>query len=45
MYEQGLLSLEKYPVEKVINGIKVVDSISILDDKYKLNLVKKSILQ
>ena len=45
VYEQGLLSLEKYPVEKVINGIKVVDSISILDDKYKLNLVKKSILQ
>lgn len=45
VYEQGLLNLEKYPVEKVINGIKVVDSISILDDKYKLNLVKKSILQ
>lgn len=45
VYKQELLSLEKYPVEKAINGIKVVDSISILDDKYKLNLVQKNILQ
>lgn len=45
VYEQEILSLNKYPVDKEINGIKVVDSIVLLDDKTKLDLVKKNILQ
>ena len=45
VYEQEILSLNKYPVDKEINGIKVVYSIVLLDDKTKLDLVKKNILQ
>lgn len=45
VYEQEILSLNKYPLDKEINGIKVVDSIVLLDDKTKLDLVKKNILQ
>lgn len=45
VYEQEILSLNKYPVDKEINGIKVIDSLALLDDKTKLDLVKKNILQ
>lgn len=45
VYEQKLLNLNKYPVDKEINGIKVVDSLVLLDDKTKLDLVKRNILQ
>ena len=43
-YEQELLDLSHYPIAKEIKGIKLVDSISILDDKDKLNLLKKNLL-
>lgn len=45
VYKQEILNLNKYPVEKEVNGIKVVDSLALLDDKTKLDLVKKNILQ
>lgn len=45
VYEQEILNLNRYPVDKEINGIKVVDSLALLDDKTKLDLVKKNILQ
>lgn len=45
VYNQELLDLSHYPIAKEINGIKLVDSISILDNKDKLNLVKKNLLQ
>ncbi len=45
VYKQELLSLCNFPVEKEINGTKLVDSISILDDKVKLNIVKNNLLQ
>lgn len=45
VYKQEILNLNKYPLDKEINGIKVVDSIVLLDDKTKLDLVKKNILQ
>ena len=45
IYNQELLDLSHYPIAKEINGIKLVDSVSILDDKAKLNLVKKNLLQ
>ena len=45
VYEQKLLNLNKYPVDKEINGVKVVDSLVLLDDKTKLDLVKRNILQ
>ena len=45
VYNQELLDLSHYPIAKEINGIKLVDSISILDDKDKLNLVKRNLLQ
>ena len=44
VYKQELLDLSHYPIAKEINGIKLVDSISILDDKDKLNLVKNNLL-
>ena len=45
VYKQEILNLNKYPVDKEINGIKVADSLELLDDKIKLDLVKKNILQ
>lgn len=45
VYSQELLNLNSYPVAKEINGIKLVDSISILDDKKKFELVKNNLLQ
>lgn len=45
VYSQELLNLNSYPVVKEINGIKLVDSISILDDKKKFELVKNNLLQ
>lgn len=45
VYKQEILNLNKYPLDKEINGIKVVDSVALLDDKTKLDLVKKNILQ
>ena len=45
VYAQELLNLNNYPVVKEINGIKVVDSISILDDKHKFDVVKENLLQ
>lgn len=44
VYAQELLDLNNYPVAREINGIKLVDSISILDDKDKFNLVKNNLL-
>lgn len=45
VYKQEILNLNKYPLDKEINVIKVVDSVALLDDKTKLDLVKKNILQ
>lgn len=45
VYSQELLDLRNYPVMKEVNGIKVVDSISILDDKKVFELVKNSVLK
>ncbi len=45
VYEQKLLSLDKYPIDKEIDGIKIVDSLSLLDDKDKLEIIKKNILK
>ena len=45
VYKQEILNLNKYPLDKEINDIKVVDSVALLDDKTKLDLVKENILQ
>lgn len=45
VYKQEMLNLNKHPLDKEVNGIKVVDSLALLDDKDKLDLVKKNILQ
>ncbi len=44
VYKQELLNLDKTPIIKEINGIKLVDSLSILNDVNKLNIVRKNIL-
>lgn len=45
IYQQELLKLDSIPVPKQVNGIKLVDSISILDNDKVFCLVKNSILR
>lgn len=45
VYEQELLSLDNTPIVKEINGIKLVDSLLILDDINTFNIVKDNILK
>lgn len=42
VYSQELLDLSQYPISKEVNGVKLVDSLSILDDLNNLNLVRNS---
>lgn len=44
VYKQELLNLDNIPITKEINGIKLVDSLSILNDVNKLSIVKENIL-
>ena len=44
VYSQELLNLNDDSIMKEINGIKVVDSLSLLDDADKLRIVRKNIL-
>lgn len=44
VFKQELLDLTKPTLVKEINGVKLVDSLSLLDDPEKLNLVKENIL-
>ena len=41
-YAQELLDLSQYPIPKEVNGVKLVDSLSLLDDLNNLNLVRNS---
>lgn len=45
VYKQELLDLDKTPIVKEINGVKLVDSLSMLDDADKLNIVRDNILK
>lgn len=45
VYKQELLNLDKTPIVKEINGVKLVDSLSMLDDADKLNIVRDNILK
>lgn len=42
VYQQEFLSLEEYPIPKEINGVKLVDSLSLLNDTEKLSLLKSN---
>lgn len=42
VYAQELLDLSQYPIPKEVNGVKLVDSLSILNDLDNLNLVRNS---
>lgn len=42
VYQQEFLSLKEYPIPKEINGVKLVDSLSLLNDPEKLNILKSS---
>lgn len=44
LYKQELLNLNKWPIGREINGVKLDDSLLMLNDKNKLNLVKSNIL-
>jgi hypothetical protein len=44
-YKQEFLNLDKVPIAKEINGVKLVDSLSILEDADKLNIVKDNIIK
>lgn len=45
VYKQELLNLDNTPIIKEINGVKLVDSLSILNDVNKLNMVRENILK
>lgn len=45
VYKQELLDLDKTPIVKEINGVKLVDSLSMLDDADKINIVRDNILK
>lgn len=42
VYQQEFLSLKEYPIPKEINGVKLVDSLSLLNDQEKLNILKSN---
>ena len=42
VYAQELLDLSQFPIPKEVNGVKLVDSLSILNDLDNLNLVRNS---
>lgn len=42
VYQQEFLSLKEYPIPKEINGVKLVDSLSLLNDPEKLNILKSN---
>lgn len=42
VYAQELLNLSQYPIPNEVNGVKLVDSLSILNDLDNLNLVRNS---
>ncbi len=44
VYKQEFLNLDKMPLAKEINGVKLVDSLSILEDDDKLGIVRENIL-
>lgn len=45
VYQQKLLNLDHYPIEKEIDGIPLVDSLSLLDDNAKLERLKSNKIQ
>lgn len=45
VYKQELLDLDKTPIVKEMNGVKLIDSLSMLDDADKLNIVRDNILK
>lgn len=42
VYKQEFLSLKEYPIPKEINGVKLVDGLSLLNDQEKLNILKSN---
>ena len=42
VYKQEFLSLKEYPIPKEINSVKLVDSLSLLNDQEKLNILKSN---
>lgn len=42
VYQQEFLSLEEYPIPKEINGVKLVDGLSLLNDTEKLDILKSN---
>lgn len=45
VYKQEFLNLDKVPIAEEINGVKLVDSLSVLDDVDKLSIVRDNILK
>ncbi len=42
VYQQEFLSLKEHPIPKEINGVKLVDSLLLLNDPEKLNILKSN---
>lgn len=45
VYNQDLLNLDFMPIQKTLNGVELVDSLSLLNDNNKLNIVKNNIIE
>lgn len=45
VYKQEYLNLESIPIPKKINGVELVDSLSLLNDNSKLNIIKNNIIE
>lgn len=45
VYKQEYLDLESIPIPKKINGVELVDSLSLLNDNSKLNIIKNNIIE
>lgn len=45
VYNQDLLNLDCMPIPKTLNGVKLVDSLSLLNDNIKLGIVKSNIIE
>ncbi len=45
VYKQEFLNLDSIPIVKEVNGVKLVDSLSMLNDTYKLSIVRDNILR
>lgn len=42
VYQQEFLNLNEYPIAKEVNGIQLVDSLLLLDDQEKIDILKRN---